>query len=80
MNSKHISENNEKDLKSLESRKSFNNILKLSLNVKIEKRMFSVDTLLVKNIRFREENEFIDSNNCIICEISFTMLKNKLFW
>ena len=80
MNSKHISENNEKDLKSLESRKSFNNILKLSLNVKIEKRMFSEDTLLVKNIRFREENEFIDSNNCIICEISFTMLKNKLFW
>jgi len=64
----------------LESHGSFQSILRLSLNSKVEKMMFSEESLLAKNIKFREEKEFIESEICMICQVSFQFLKIKHFW
>ena len=61
-------------------RNSFQNILKLSLSSKIQKKMMSDDPLLIKNIRFREEKELINCDNCTICFLSFTPSRPRFHW
>lgn len=61
-------------------RNSFQNILKLSLSSKIQKKMMSDDPLLIKNIRFREEKEFIDSDACTICFLGFNTSRLRFHW
>ena len=59
---------------------SFQNILRLSLNARVEKKMFSEESIVEKNIKFRDEKDFVDSENCEICQIAFQILKLKHFW
>ncbi len=74
-------ENSKKNLEENERNSmQFANILRLSLNSTIHKKMFSEDSLLVKNLRFREEQEFIDSDQCFICYTEFLTFKMKFFW